>query len=139
MNKDWVSETLPSLVSDAALFIWPGLASFHCPTWGPSLDSRLYVGGKAEHLRLSSEKSLVFCLFYLAKPVQFPLPNSGSFGGLVVFMSEKRQSTLGLSWEKSEVFCLFYLSGYDSTAQVGVPRWTVVFMSEKRQSTLGLS
>ena len=44
-TEEQVSETLPSLVSDAALFIWPGLASFHCPTWGPSLDSRLYVGG----------------------------------------------------------------------------------------------
>ena len=135
MNKDWVSETLPSLVSDAALFIWPGLASFHCPTRGPLVDWLLNKDWVSETLPSLVSDAALFIWPGLAS---FHCPTWGPSLDSRLYVGGKAEH-LRLSSEKSLVFCLFYLAGYDSTAQVWVPRWTVVFMSEKRQSTLGLS
>ena len=73
----------------------------------PQKGLAIYLWEKGRALLTSLfEESLVFCLFYLAKPGQSPLPNSGSFGGLVVEQRlGVRNITKSCFWR-----CSFYLA-----------------------------
>ena len=101
--KIWVSERLPLLKKADRFCLFylaksraKSTARVGCETWVRELrvgcekryrsclwTSRVHLSKKAEHFRLSLEKSLVFCLFYLAEFMK---------------MSAKRQSTSDFSF-----------------------------------------